>query len=150
MSYRAVMLVLHHPNDILDFLCTPIFFFLSFFLFFFSCSTVAWTRPIPWGTPPAQVNSSARPYVEKNPLQNKAGGVAQGVGPNFKSQYHQKKLLQDFFIKGSFICSIGTKCLLWALLDSRYDCGKQNKKVKKQNFLPLQSWNLTKRDNKEK
>jgi hypothetical protein len=77
--------------------------------------------------------------------------VAQGVGPNFKSQYHQKKLLQDFFTKGSFICSIGTKCLLWALLDSRYDCGKQNKKVKKQNFLPLQKLKSNKKtDNKEK
>jgi hypothetical protein len=29
---------------------------------------------------------------QKNPSQNKkAGGVAQGVGPEFKSQYHKKK-----------------------------------------------------------
>jgi hypothetical protein len=29
-----------------------------------------------------------RPYVEKNPLQKRAGGVAQGVGPEFKRQYN--------------------------------------------------------------
>jgi hypothetical protein len=27
----------------------------------------------------------------KNPSQKRAGGVAQGVGPKFKPQYHQKK-----------------------------------------------------------
>jgi hypothetical protein len=27
----------------------------------------------------------------KNPTQKKAGGVAQGVGPEFKSQYHKRK-----------------------------------------------------------
>jgi hypothetical protein len=33
----------------------------------------------------------------------------------------------------------------------RYDCGKQNKKVKKQNFLPLQKLKSNKKtDNKEK
>jgi hypothetical protein len=35
-------------------------------------------------------NSSARPYVEKNPSQKKTGGVAQGVGPEFKCQYQTK------------------------------------------------------------
>jgi ribosomal protein L44E len=28
---------------------------------------------------------------QKNPSQKRAGGVAQGVGPEFKPQYHQKK-----------------------------------------------------------
>jgi hypothetical protein len=28
---------------------------------------------------------------EKNPSQEKAGGVAQGVGPEFKPQYKKKK-----------------------------------------------------------
>jgi hypothetical protein len=37
---------------------------------------------------PAQANSSTRPYLEK---QNRAGGVAQGEGPELKPQYHQKK-----------------------------------------------------------
>jgi hypothetical protein len=31
------------------------------------------------------------PYLKKNPLQKRAGGVAQGVGPEFKPQYHKKK-----------------------------------------------------------
>jgi hypothetical protein len=31
-----------------------------------------------------------RPYLE-NPSQKRAGGVAQGVGPEFKSQYYKKK-----------------------------------------------------------
>jgi hypothetical protein len=32
-----------------------------------------------------------RPYLEKNPSQKRAGGVAQGVGPEFKPQYCKKK-----------------------------------------------------------
>jgi hypothetical protein len=32
-----------------------------------------------------------RPYLEKNPSQKRAGGVAQGVGPEFKPQYCQEK-----------------------------------------------------------
>jgi hypothetical protein len=28
-----------------------------------------------------------RPYLEKNPSQKRAGGVDQGVGPEFKTQY---------------------------------------------------------------
>jgi hypothetical protein len=31
------------------------------------------------------------PYLEKKPTQNRADGVAQGVGPEFKPQYHKKK-----------------------------------------------------------
>jgi hypothetical protein len=32
-----------------------------------------------------------RPYFEKNLSQKRAGGVAQGMGPEFKPQYHKKK-----------------------------------------------------------
>jgi hypothetical protein len=32
-----------------------------------------------------------RPYLKKNPSQERAGGVAQGVGPDFKPQCHQQK-----------------------------------------------------------
>jgi hypothetical protein len=32
-----------------------------------------------------------RPYLEKNPSLKRAGGVAQGVGPEFKPQYLKKK-----------------------------------------------------------
>jgi hypothetical protein len=32
-----------------------------------------------------------RPYLEKNPSQKRAGGVAQDVGPEFKPWYCQKK-----------------------------------------------------------
>jgi hypothetical protein len=40
---------------------------------------------------PAWANSSKRPYLEKKPSQKRAGGLAQGVGPEFKPQYCQKK-----------------------------------------------------------
>jgi hypothetical protein len=36
---------------------------------------------------PAQANSLRDPLL-KNPLKNRAGGVTQGEGPEFKSQYH--------------------------------------------------------------
>jgi hypothetical protein len=38
-----------------------------------------------------------RTYLEKNTLQKRAGGVAQGVGPEFKLQYCQKK--KKFLLK---------------------------------------------------
>jgi hypothetical protein len=40
---------------------------------------------------PAQANSSTRPYFEKTLHKNRAGGVVQGEGPEFKPQYLQKK-----------------------------------------------------------
>jgi hypothetical protein len=33
-----------------------------------------------------------RPPFQKIPLQERAHGVAQGVGPEFKLQYHKKKI----------------------------------------------------------
>jgi hypothetical protein len=42
------------------------------------------------GLKPAQANSSRDPML-KNPSQKRAGGVAQGEGPEFKPQYCQKK-----------------------------------------------------------
>jgi hypothetical protein len=38
----------------------------------------------------AQANSLGDPVL-KNPSQKRAGGVGQGIGPEFKLQYHQKK-----------------------------------------------------------
>jgi hypothetical protein len=43
-----------------------------------------------------EVQSQPRQIVlktlsQKNPSQKRAGGVAQGLGPEFKPQYHQKK-----------------------------------------------------------
>jgi hypothetical protein len=35
-----------------------------------------------------------RPYLEKNPSQKRAGGVAQGVGPEFKPHYHKRPGVQ--------------------------------------------------------
>jgi hypothetical protein len=40
---------------------------------------------------PAWTNSSVRPYLEKNPSQKRAGGVAQGEALEFKPQYHKKR-----------------------------------------------------------
>jgi hypothetical protein len=38
---------------------------------------------------PDQANSSERPYLDKPFTKiNRAGGVAQGAGPEFKPQYH--------------------------------------------------------------
>jgi hypothetical protein len=39
---------------------------------------------------PAWTNSSQDP-ISKNPSQKRAGGVAQGVGPEIKAQYLKKK-----------------------------------------------------------
>jgi hypothetical protein len=39
---------------------------------------------------PAQANS-LRDLIFKNPSQKRAGGVAQGVDPEFEPQYHKKK-----------------------------------------------------------
>jgi hypothetical protein len=35
----------------------------------------------------------------KNPSQKRAGGMAQGVGPEFKSQYHKKKKKTEFALE---------------------------------------------------
>jgi hypothetical protein len=37
-----------------------------------------------------------RSYLEKNPSQKTAGGVAQGEGLEFKPQYHKKKKKKSF------------------------------------------------------
>jgi hypothetical protein len=42
------------------------------------------------GSKPAWVNSLKDPIL-KTPSQKKAGGVAQGVGPEFKPQYGKNK-----------------------------------------------------------
>jgi hypothetical protein len=40
---------------------------------------------------PARANSSVRPYLKKTHHRKRADGVAQGVGPEFKTQYCRKK-----------------------------------------------------------
>jgi hypothetical protein len=42
------------------------------------------------GSKPAWINSSARPYLKNIHYKNKPGGMAQGVVPEFKSQYCKK------------------------------------------------------------
>jgi hypothetical protein len=43
-----------------------------------------------------------RPYLETKPLHKRVSRVAQGVGPEFKPQYHKKKKKKpphyDFFL----------------------------------------------------
>jgi hypothetical protein len=43
------------------------------------------------GLKPAQANSFTRPYLKKTLHKKRDGGVTQGVGPEFKPQYHQKQ-----------------------------------------------------------
>jgi hypothetical protein len=43
------------------------------------------------GSKTSQANSSRDPIL-KNPSQKRAGGVAQGVGPEFKPQYCKNKM----------------------------------------------------------
>jgi hypothetical protein len=40
-----------------------------------------------------------RPYLETNPSQKRAGGVAQGVDLEFKPQYQKKKKKKSFVAK---------------------------------------------------
>jgi hypothetical protein len=40
---------------------------------------------------PALANSLQDPILKKTLQKNRTGGVAQGVGPEFKSQYYKKK-----------------------------------------------------------
>jgi hypothetical protein len=45
-----------------------------------------------------------RPCLEKNPSQKRAGGVAQGVGPEFKPQYQKKKKKRkEKFLQNAFL-----------------------------------------------
>jgi hypothetical protein len=44
------------------------------------------------GLKSAPANSS-RPHLETHPSQKRAGGVAQGVGPEFKLQYCKKNII---------------------------------------------------------
>jgi hypothetical protein len=43
-----------------------------------------------WGSKPAWANSSTRPYLKKTHHKKRDGGLAQGTGPEFKSQYYKK------------------------------------------------------------
>jgi hypothetical protein len=48
-------------------------------------------RRIPVQSQPRQIVWETLSQKKKNPSQKRAGGVAQGVGPEFNSQYHEKK-----------------------------------------------------------
>jgi hypothetical protein len=50
-------------------------------------------RKIKVQSPPGQIvlETPSPKKKKKKPSQKRAGGVAQGVGPEFKSQYHKKK-----------------------------------------------------------
>jgi hypothetical protein len=56
-----------------------------------------WNTPVIPATQEAEIRglwleaSPVRPYLEKYPSQKRAGGVAQGVGPEFKPRYCEKK-----------------------------------------------------------
>jgi hypothetical protein len=57
-----------------------------------------------WDLKSAEANSSQDP-ISKNPSQKRSGGMAQGVGPEFKPQYRKKKRKRDpvpFRSPGSF------------------------------------------------
>jgi hypothetical protein len=41
---------------------------------------------------PRQIICDTLSQKKKNPSQKKAGGVVQGVGPEFKPQYHRKEI----------------------------------------------------------
>jgi hypothetical protein len=44
------------------------------------------------GSKPAQAKKLVRPYLEKTLHKKRADGVARGAGPDFKPQYHKKKV----------------------------------------------------------
>jgi hypothetical protein len=46
---------------------------------------------------PVWANSSWRPYIKKKTSRKRVGGVPQGVGPEFKPQYHKKKKKKAMF-----------------------------------------------------
>jgi hypothetical protein len=48
------------------------------------------------GPKSTQANSSVRPYLEEPFKKNRAGGVTQGGGPEFKSQYLKKTKKHEF------------------------------------------------------
>jgi hypothetical protein len=51
------------------------------------------------GSKLAQANSSLRPYLEKNLQKNRAGGVVQDEGHEFKPQYCKKRNIKEFVLQ---------------------------------------------------
>jgi hypothetical protein len=49
---------------------------------------------------PAWANSSQDTILKKAHHKNRAGGVAQGEGPEIKPQYHKKKKKKEASLKG--------------------------------------------------
>jgi hypothetical protein len=52
-----------------------------------------------------------RSYLDKNPSQNRADGVAQGVSPEFKSQYHKKKTTCNT-TSGRWTCDLSMEAVI--------------------------------------
>jgi hypothetical protein len=52
---------------------------------------------------PGQIVNEA--LSRKNPSQKRAGGVTQGVGPEFKFQYHKKKKKKEKYLDTHVYCS---------------------------------------------
>jgi hypothetical protein len=44
--------------------------------------------------------------LEKNPLQKRTGGVAQGIGLEFKLQYCKKKKIHPFKVYTSYVLTV--------------------------------------------
>jgi hypothetical protein len=75
-----------------------------------------------------------RPYLKKNPLQQRAGGVVQGVGPEIKLQYHERKKERKRGReegrdggreegKGNFLCLLEQR---WEVSCPRWACSQGN------------------------
>jgi hypothetical protein len=60
------------------------------------------------GLKPARAKCSQDPIL-KNPSQKRAGGRAQGVGPEFKPQYHKRKKEQNSIGKVKWKCKFKGK-----------------------------------------
>jgi hypothetical protein len=90
-----------------------------------------------WGSKAGQANSSRDPISKKNPSQKRAGGVAQGIGPEFKPQYYKIHIYVYVFIykhinihthtynfiTWTFVCQ-GIYCskILPIFITTYYDC----------------------------
>jgi hypothetical protein len=63
---------------------------------------------------PAWANISVRPYIKKTLHKKRAGGVAQGVGPDFKPQYHQENKINKYnrgWTDSTQLCGRVGKCV---------------------------------------
>jgi hypothetical protein len=72
-----------------------------------------------WSQPGQIVHETLSQKKKKNPTQKRASGMAHGVGPEFKPQYHKKKNKKIVYTGTFFFfctCHTGTfyvMCILW-------------------------------------